>query len=144
MKGEASENPKLQYCYTHKLFVMKSILFILLFFSGAFTASALNTHTTPDPPYNKRVCWEFFGVEYLCLTITIEGVQLPGKGDLKLGAEYGSRGDYINLKFPPTIRNGNFTVVETLRFSLCNAGTKTIKAGTKVSIRNGVARLALQ
>ena len=120
------------------------MLLFLLFFSAVHTVSAHNTETTTEPPETQRFCWEIFGAEVLCLTISIEGVQLPGKGDLKLGAEYGSRGDYINLKFPPTIRNGSFTVVETLRFNLCNAGTKTIKAGTKVSIRNGVARLSLQ
>lgn len=123
---------------------MKAVLSILMFFSIGLSISAHGTDTTPESPRTERFCWEIFGSEVICLTISIEGVQIPGNGELKLGAEYGSRGDYINLKFPPTIRTGNFTVKETVRFNLCNAGIKTIKGGTKVNIRNGEARLTLQ
>nr|HMO41550.1 hypothetical protein [Saprospiraceae bacterium]HMP26271.1 hypothetical protein [Saprospiraceae bacterium] len=74
--------------------------------------------------------------EIICMTVEDNVVATR---DLNLKAEFGSDGSYMKLMFPEK-KSATLTAAETVKFDLCGA-SKTIRKGTKIEVRNGVANL---
>ncbi len=123
---------------------MKTVLFFLVSMIGLFFSPLHSANIEdPTPPRTTKVCWVIFGSEVLCLTIEDTNLKVPAGNELKVNAEIASNGSYINLLFPSDVRNASFVVAENTSFNLCGAGTKTIKKGSRINLRNGVAKIPL-
>lgn len=116
-------------------------MFLVLFFAAFSMFPANNNYTAPatdesELPRSTKVCWVVFGAEIICMTVEDNVIATR---DLNLKAEFGSDGSYMKLMFPEK-KSGTLTAAETLTFDLCGA-SKTIRKGTKIEVRNGVANL---
>jgi hypothetical protein len=118
-------------------------MFLVLFFAAFSMLPSNNNYTAPatdeaELPRSIKVCWVVFGAEIICMTVEDNVVATR---DLNLKAEFGSDGSYMKLMFPEQ-KSGILTAAETLKFDLCGA-SKTIRKGTKIEVRNGVANISL-
>jgi hypothetical protein len=132
------------------------LLFAFIFAASAFTmpmetnnAALENTVAFLDEsaaekelPRSIRVCWEVFGAEIICMTVEESfmgrevGKEITGK------ATFNSRNNSMTLKMPLK-SSGTMVVEETISFKV-KGKEKTIKGGTKISVRNGVATIPLK
>ncbi len=99
---------------------------------------AISSYTNEsDLPRKTKVCWVIFGSEVICMTVEESAFQ----ADIDVSAEFESTGSYMRLLFPEKT-NGSLTVSSTVNMNVCGM-SKTIQKGTKINVRNGIAKVAL-
>jgi len=125
------------------------LLFVFVFAASTFIMPIEKNATVPENilaadnelPRTIRVCWEIFGGEILCLTVEESFIGGDFGDEINAGVRYSSTGDSMTLKMP-TKKSGVMTAQETVSFKV-KGEKKTIRKGTKIRVRNGVAKISL-
>ncbi len=132
------------------------LFFAFIFAASTFVMPIENTSTASDSalsfsdelasesmlPRTIRVCWEVFGGEILCLTVEESFMGREIGDNLKGTATFNSRNNSMTLKMPVE-SSGTMVVKETTTFKV-KGKEKTIKKGTKIRVRKGVAKVSFE
>lgn len=95
-----------------------------------------------EMPRYTKVCWVIFGAEVICMTVEESFMGEDVGGDIRGKATFDSRSNTMTLKLP-TKSSGTMIAQETISFKVSKTEERMIRKGTKISVRQGVARLKL-
>jgi len=126
------------------------LLFAIIFAASTFAmpiennaTAAENTLTAENElPRFIKVCWVVFGGEILCMTVEESFMGDDVGSEIRGKATFNSRSNTMTLKLP-TKSSGTMIAKETVKFNTSESQQCSIRKGTKISVRNGVARLKL-